>query len=475
MHNKNPKLEEQIEQFETIFNTVQAGINVVDVHGKILFVNDAYSKMNGYSKQELIGKSLAMILPDQDPKKGLEQYKKIIHKEIEKPTTVESFNIRRNGTSFPVLISWNYLVKDGKLQGMVTVIQDTTEIKKIKNALEHSKEEIKQLKSTLKKREYLEYVMGDSPQIKEVHKAVENVAKTDFSIIIYGETGTGKEIIAAAIHSFSDRENKPLISVDCGAIPETLIESELFGYIKGSFTGATETREGAFQQANHSTIFLDEITNLSSEMQKKLLRVLQEKEVQKIGSTKKEKLDIRIISASNEDITKMVKAGSFRKDLFFRLNEFLIKIPPLRNRKEDIPFLTQRFIKEICSKLKIKKKNISNPALKKMYENNWLGNVRELKNTLKRAIVICDETIEPYHFEFIDSFDNTDADSSDAFDIDLENDQGIDLKAIIKERSAQIEQQIVQKALEKFKGNKSKTARFLNIDYKTMLSKVQNM
>ena len=475
MRNEDHTLEKQIEQFETIFDTVQAGINVVDVNGKILFVNNAYCRMNGYSKQELIGRSLARILPDQDPKKGLEQYKKIIRKEIVKPTTVESFNIRRDGTSFPVLISWNYLVKDNELQGMVTVVQDTTEIKKIKNALEHSKEEIKKLKSALKKREYLEYIMGDSPQIKEVHKAVENVAKTDFSVIIYGETGTGKEIIAEAIHSFSDREKKPLISVDCGAIPETLIESELFGYTKGSFTGATETRDGAFQKANNGTIFLDEITNLSSEMQKKLLRALQEREVQKIGSTRKEKLDIRIISASNEDITQMVKDSSFRKDLFFRLNEFLIKIPPLRDRKDDIPILTQRFIKEICSKLKIETKSISNNALKVLYENNWQGNVRELKNTLKRAVVISEKNIEPYHFEFIDSFENLHPDSSEEIEIDLESEQGIDLKAVLKENSAKIEKQIVKKALDKFKGNKSKTARFLKIDYKTMLSKVRDI
>jgi len=475
MQNKDQALEKQIEQFEIIFNTVQAGINVVDTNGIILYVNDAYCRMNRYSKQELIGKSLAMILPDQDPKRGLEQYKKIINKEIEKPTTVESFNIRRDGTSFPVLISWNYLVKEGELHGMVTVIQDTTEIKKIKNALEHSKEEIKQLRSTLRKREYLEYIMGDSPQIKEVHKAVENVAKTDFSVIIYGETGTGKEIIAEAIHSFSDRENKPLISVDCGAIPETLIESELFGYTKGSFTGANETRDGVFQKANHGTIFLDEITNLSSEMQKKMLRVLQEREVQKIGSTKKEKLNIRIISASNEDIMEMVKKSSFRKDLFFRLNEFLIKIPPLRNRKDDIPLLSQRFIKEICSKLKIKRKSISNNALKILYENNWLGNVRELMNTLKRAIVTSDEIIEPQHFEFLGSYGNIIPTDTSETEIDLENIQEVDLKAIVKERSAKIEQQIIQKVLDKFSGNKSKTARFLKIDYKTILSKIKDM
>jgi len=474
MNNESPTLEERIEQFETILDTLQAGINVVDKNGIILYVNDAYCKMNGYSKEELIGKSLAMILPDQSPKIGLENYRKIINKKIVKPTTVESFNIKRDGTSFPVLVSWNYFVKNDELQGMVTVIQDTSEIKKIKNALEHSRQEIRQLKSTLKKREFLEYLMGDSPQIKEVHKAVENVAKTDFSVIIYGETGTGKEIIAEAIHNFSDRSDKPLVSVDCGAIPETLIESELFGYTKGAFTGADRTRDGAFQKANNGTIFLDEITNLPAEMQKKLLRVLQEREVRKIGSTNKEKLDIRIIAASNENIMEMVKNGSFRKDLFFRLNEFMIKIPPLRERKEDIPLLTQRFIKEICSKLKCKNKEISPKAMKTLYDYNWLGNVRELKNVLKRAIVISDNIINPKHLDMLNVSENSFIEIPDDLLSDFKNKSEFDLKNTIKKYSRKMEKQIIEQILETFNGNKSKAARFLKIDYKTMLKKIKN-
>ncbi|RLC52311.1 MAG: hypothetical protein DRZ79_01385, partial [Candidatus Cloacimonadota bacterium] len=212
LQNKYVTMEEQLKHFRTILDTVQAGINVVDKDGTILYVNDAYCKMNGYSKEELIGKSLTVILPDQNQQKGLENYKKIINKKIIKPTTVESFNIRRDGTSFPVLISWNYLVKDGELEGMVTVIQDLTEIKKVKK-------ELNQLKSNLQKREYLKYIMGDSPQIQEIHKAVENVAKTDFSVIIFGETGTGKEIISL---STDDEESKAFIFSEIAFLFEAL-------------------------------------------------------------------------------------------------------------------------------------------------------------------------------------------------------------------------------------------------------------
>ena len=466
LQNKYVTMEEQLKHFRTILDTVQAGINVVDKDGTILYVNDAYCKMNGYSKEELIGKSLTVILPDQNQQKGLENYKKIINKKIIKPTTVESFNIRRDGTSFPVLISWNYLVKDGELVGMVTVIQDLTEIKKVKK-------ELNQLKSNLQKREYLKYIMGDSPQIQEVHKAVENVAKTDFSVIIFGETGTGKEIIAEAIHNFSNREKKPLISVDCGAIPETLIESELFGYIKGAFTGAEQTRDGAFQKANNGTIFLDEIGNLSLETQKKLLRVLQEKEVQKIGSTRKEKLNLRIIAASNENIAEMVKNGSFRKDLFFRLNEFMIKIPPLRERKEDIPLLTNRFIKEICSHLNFPQKEISPQAMELLYRYDWPGNVRELRNALKRAVVVSGKKIEEHHFDFLEGFGENLFSVPSKNKVEFNALQNFDLKNYVKKHIAELEKEVIEQILEKFGGNKSKTARFLNIDYKTLLKKIK--
>ena len=590
---KENKPEKSINHYKSIIDMIQAGVNLIDKDGKIIYVNDAYCKMHNYSKEELIGKSLELVLPKQGQVDVLKRYKKIINKEINQSYTVESANIRRDGSTFPVLISWNYLLRDGNLDGMVSVIQDLSKIRAVEEALKESEEkyrslienigdfiweineegkytyvspkskalygysqkellgikiwdniiekgtesitalkntintktafshieiikikkdgeiivietsgipiynkknqfkgfwgidrditaqkkikeidlEIKKLKERLEKRDYLEYIMGDSDKIKEVHKAVEKVAKTDFSVIITGETGTGKEIIANAIHHFSNREFKPLISVDCGAIPETLIESELFGNIKGAFTGAIETKEGAFQLANGGTIFLDEITNLSLEMQKKLLRVLQEKEVKKIGSTKKEELDIRVITASNENIMDCVEEGKFRKDLFFRLNEFTINVPCLKERIEDIPILIQRFLKEISYQLNSPIKNITREAIQLLCNYNWPGNVRELKNSLKKAFVISDKEIKSEHFDFYPQKDSKKINPTISIDI---NNNEFDFKEVVKSHTEKVEKEIINNTLNKFKGNKSKTARFLKIDYKTLLKKISD-
>ena len=214
-------------------------------------------------------------------------------------------------------------------------------------------------------------------------------------------------------------------------------------------------------------------------MQKKLLRVLQEKEVQKIGSAKKEHLNIRIISASNENIMEMVNQGKFRKDLYFRLNEFNITIPPLRDRKEDIPLLVQRFLREISNQLQSEIKSISKEAMVLLYNYHWPGNVRELKNSLKRASVISDSEIMPDHFDLMEdlkpfSKNFLENDRVDMIEINIDNEKSLDLKKIIKEQSGKIEKQIIQKALAKFNGNKSKTSKFLDIDYKTVLQKIQN-
>lgn len=597
MNKKDQKrLEKTLEPYHSLINIIQAGINLVDKNGKILYVNDAYCKMHNYTKEELIGKTIDMVLPNKDRLEALKSYKKIISREIDRPFTVEGHNIRRDGSSFPVLIAWNYLLKGNKYDGMVAVVLDISKIKEVENVLKERKEkyqslvenisdfiweidingnytyvspksndlfnyspkeligkpiwdiiaeedyksvellnktvsgkepfsnlvsikkgkkgiktviessgvpvfdknghftgyrgidrditmqekvkqvhqEMEELKDKINKREYLEYIMGDSKKIKEIHKAVEKVAQTDFSVVIIGETGTGKEIIATSVHNFSNRKKKRLISIDCGSIPENLIESELFGYEKGAFTGAVDSKDGAFHMANNSSIFFDEITNLPLDMQKKLLRILQEKEVQKIGSTKKEKLDIRIISASNENIFEMVKKGTFRKDLFYRLNEFNIILPPLRERKEDIPTLVQRLLEEISSQVHCKQKIITKEALDLLYDYQWPGNVRELKNALKRAFVISDSEIRPEHFDFENKKISITDPSFNNEEINIMDYDKLDFKRVIKEQSARTEKEIIQKVLQKFEGNKSKTSKFLNIDYKTVLQKIQD-
>ena len=591
--NKIKELEKLIDRFKSCVDTLQAGINIVNKDGIIIYVNEAYCQMHKYSKEELIGSYLDKILSKNYQINGLKNYKEIISKKISRSPIVKGYNSRSDGSTFPVLISWNFLEINGQLDGMVSVIQDISEIEKMQKALEESKvkyqnlvesisdviweinekgeytyispkvfdimeyhpqdclgktiwqlgldsemtfpqqiqdavknkknfnkvevkrkrknneivilessgvpvfdnqnnytgfrgndrditvfktvkekdREIKNLKEKLKNRDYLRFLMGESEIISEVHKDIEKVAKTDFSVLIQGETGTGKEIIAEAIHNFSNRNKKELISIDCGALSETIFESELFGHIKGAFTGAMENKEGAFQLANGGTLFLDEITNLSVRMQQKLLRVLQEKQVQRLGSLKKEQLDIRIIVATNENIIDSVNNGSFRKDLFFRLNEFYIKIPPLRERREDIPVLVKRFINEICRQLKCEVKRIKPEVMQLLLKYNWPGNVRELKNALKRAILVSDHELKPKHFElFSEHYAKPDNNRENPLDINTITQ--LDLKNETKKYAEKYEKEIIIETLKRFNNNKSKTARFLNIDYKTMLTKI---
>ncbi|MDA2926040.1 sigma-54 dependent transcriptional regulator [Acidobacteria bacterium AH-259-G07] len=329
--------------------------------------------------------------------------------------------------------------------------------------------EIKDLRLKLKEREFLEYTMGASPEIRAVHQAIEKVTKTDFSVLIYGETGTGKEIVARAIHDYSLRTDKPFVAVDCGSIPENLIESELFGYRRGAFTGAYEPRDGRFRQANEGTIFLDEIGNLSYELQKKLLRVVQERKVQKIGSRKLEPVDVRIVSATNEPLDELVGSGKFRKDLYFRLDEFTIRIPPLRERRDDIPTLANRFLKEAQKRLGEGKRKLSRATLVALQGHDWPGNVRELQNVIRRAALISDFTIGPEHLAL--RLDKDVAPEIALAHIDYDRD--LDLKRVTRGYVSRIEKRIIENVVRKFNGNKSRAARHLKIDYKTLLSKIQ--
>ena len=468
------ELHKQLEFLDTVLNTVQAGINVIDNEGTIIYVNDAYCKMNGYDRMELIGKSLKVILPDKNPEEGLKNFKKIIHKKIPTPFVKESYNVHKNGERFPVLISWNFLFDKSELKGMVTVVQDISKLKETENALNENKKKLQEITNSLKAKNSLFYQMGNSKKIEYLYEQVRKIAFTDFSVFITGETGSGKELIANSIHYLSKRKGQPFIKIDCGALSESLLESELFGHVKGAFTDAKFEKEGAFKQANNGTIFLDEITNLSYEMQKKLLRVIQEKEIRKIGSGKTEKLDIRIIAASNQDVENLLKTSNFRDDLYFRLNEFSIQVPPLRRRKEDIPYLVKRFIDETCENLHCSCKTISSEALLKLESYNWPGNVRELMNVIKHAIVLSNKDINLENLIFYESdkFGKNDS-NNDKILTEIDEVDHIDLKNIVKEHSFSFEKIIIKKSLAKCGGNKSKTSKFLNIDYKTMLEKTK--
>jgi two-component system response regulator HydG len=236
--------------------------------------------------------------------------------------------------------------------------------------------------------EGLARVMGPSQTVRELQEKLKQVAASSLTVLLHGETGAGKEVLARAIHDFSPRSAKPFIALDCGAIPENLLESELFGHEKGAFSGAERRKEGQFQLAQGGTLFLDEIANLPLGLQSKLLRVLQERELQPLGSTQRVALDVRFVAASNHDLEKDVEAGRFRQDLYFRLAEFRIGVPPLRERLEDLPYLVQRFLDEAGVELRRPVRQISSAALDLLRDHAWPGNVRELRNVVRQAVLV---------------------------------------------------------------------------------------
>lgn len=248
------------------------------------------------------------------------------------------------------------------------------------------------LKEELEKRAGINGIIGISKQMQEVFRIIKKVAPTDTTVLLRGESGTGKELVANAIHSLSKRANKPFIKVNCPAIPETLIESELFGHEKGAFTGATESRKGRFELANGGTIFLDEIGELPLNVQSKLLRFLQESTFERVGSSKTIKVDVRVIAATNRNLEVMMKEGTFRPDLYYRLNIVPIILPPLRERKEDIPLLVENFL-ERFNKLNNKSVKLTERALRVLIEYPWPGNVRELENCIQRTVVLANTNL----------------------------------------------------------------------------------
>jgi transcriptional regulator with GAF, ATPase, and Fis domain len=265
--------------------------------------------------------------------------------------------------------------------------------KKIKILKERAEGENFFLKQEIEQLHDFEEIVGNSKAINEVLKKVEQVAGTSSTVLILGETGTGKELIARAIHKASKQQENTMINLNCTAIPSTLMESELFGHEKGSFTGAYDMRMGLFEVADGSTIFLDEIGSLAKDLQVKLLRVLQESEVQRVGSTKPIKVDIRVIAASNFDLESEVSKGNFREDLFYRINVFPITVPPLRKRKDDIPLLIWKFIDEFNERMNKNVEKIPKRLLKTMTEYQWPGNIRELRNIVERAMIISSDKI----------------------------------------------------------------------------------
>ena len=328
----------------------------------------------------------------------------------------------------------------------------------IKRALEKKNLTIENtlLKEHLMIKNEEEVIIGKNKVMQQIYRLIKKVSPTDSTVLIYGETGVGKELIAKSIHRNSLRSNNPFITVDCGGLAESLIESELFGHVKGSFTGAIATKYGRFELANGGTIFFDEIGNISLNIQSKLLRAIQEREITKVGDSKAIKIDVRIIAATNKNLEKLVKDGKFREDLFYRLNVVPISLPPLRERRDDISQLANYFLKKYSIKRRKEVTSLSDSAMKILIQYDWPGNVRELENIIERAVVLSEgKVIEPtdlLHYRLIEETSG----------------KGTKYKYL-----EEVEKEHIAKALKIFEGNKTKAAKYLGIDRKTLRSKME--
>lgn len=322
----------------------------------------------------------------------------------------------------------------------------------IDGTLYKNEKTLKSIDSPLKNVAYGD-IIGVSEKINKIIEIIERVKSNKATVFINGESGTGKELVARAIHYQGKFSRASFISVNCGGIPENLLEAELFGYVKGAFTGADTNRNGYFQAAHGGSIFLDEIGNASLAVQSRLLRVLQEKEVMKVGSQKAEKVDVRIIAATNSDLRDMIKKQTFREDLYYRLTVVEINVPPLRDRKEDIPLLVDKFLFKYGVEYKDRFVKISPEASNLLQRYDWPGNIRELENIIQRAVIMCDKIIEVEHLPH-----------GLKFNIDFSNEALIPLK--------DMEKQYILKVLNATNNNKTKAAEILGIDRKTIRQKL---
>ncbi|MEN8207574.1 MAG: sigma 54-interacting transcriptional regulator [Pseudomonadota bacterium] len=396
-------LEQLMRQNERILAAAGEGIYGIGIDGLATFVNPSAVEMTGWIPEDIIGQPIHDLhhhtrtdgtpYPREEcPIYAAIRDGKIHHCEDE-------VFWRKNGSSFPVEYTSTPIIENGELAGAVVVFKDITERKRAEQELRQAYAEVEQMKERLEAENvYLQEeikvernfagIVGQSHAIQQVLHQVELVAPTDASVLISGESGTGKELIACAIHEQSNRNERPLIRVNCAAIPRELFESEFFGHVKGAFTGALKDRAGRFELADGGTIFLDEVGEIPLELQSKLLRVLQEGQFERVGEEKTRTVDVRIVAASNRDLKEGIEAKCFREDLFFRLNVFPIEAVPLRGHVDDIPLLAAHFITLVCRRLNRPEPNLTQANIKQLQAYRWPGNIRELQNVIERAIIV---------------------------------------------------------------------------------------
>lgn len=368
-------LREMRSLLEAIFKSTQDAISVVDENGLGLFINPAYTRLTGLTEADVIGKP-----PTIDIAEGESMHLQVLR--TRKP--VRGVRMKVGPQKRDVIVHVAPIMVDGKLKGSVAVIHDTSEIRRLTEELDMAKERLR--------RQGAKYtfadIIGQSPAISLAIEQARRVADTSATVLLSGESGTGKELFAHAIHYASRRRYHPLVRVNCLAIADSLLESELFGYVEGAFTGARRGgKRGLFEEADGGTLFLDEIVEMNMNLQAKLLRALQEKEIVRVGDTTPLSVDVRVIAATNRNLEQAVRDGTFRDDLYYRLNMVPIRIPPLRERREDIPLLVRSLIRKFNQEFERNVEDVSDAALVTLETYDWPGNVRELENVVGRAML----------------------------------------------------------------------------------------
>jgi PAS domain S-box-containing protein len=439
--------------WKTVVDTIQDGVMIVNTEGRIISINRAFETITGYEREEVIGQ-LCSILDCSTcelVREGGSCHWCVMF-ERGKLRKQKCTMKRKDGKPVSVVKNASVLEDgDGNVTGAVETLTDITDLidKEI---------QIERYKNVLEEENRFHGMIGASASMQQVFDLVSNASMSEAPTIIYGESGTGKELVAKAIHAIGVRKDKPFIKVNCAALNESLLESELFGHVKGAFTGAHKTREGRFEAARGGDIFLDEIGDLPLSTQVKLLRVLEEKVVERVGDNRPIHTDVRIISATNQDLKRLVKQGSFREDFYYRINVIPIHMPPLRERIGDIPILSENFFQRLKVKSGKSIKEISPKALDCLIRYSWPGNVRELKSAFEYAFVSCNgETILPQHLP-----------------TELIKRTSISETELISSKSLEkIKKQRLMDALRKSNGNQSEAARALGISRTSVWSQMK--
>lgn len=449
-------LKEVRTMLEAIIQSSDEAISVVDEQGKGILINRAYTKMTGLTDKEVVGKPAGA-----DISEGESMHLKVL--ETRRP--VRGVRMKVGPNKKDVIVNVAPVIVDGILKGSVGVIHDVSEIQSLTNELNKAR----QLIRTLEAKYTFEDIIGESEQMLVALEQAKLGAKTPATILLRGESGTGKELFAHAIHNESDRKYNRFVRVNCAALSETLLESELFGYEEGAFSGARRGgKKGLFEEANQGSIFLDEIGEMTPSTQAKLLRVMQEKEIVRVGGTKAIPVDVRVITATNVNIEKAMAEGKFREDLYYRMNRYPISIPPLRQRLEDIDSLSKRLIQKINLDYGRNVSGLTEQALKRLRSYKWPGNVRELENVLGRAMIFLnpqEEWIDEGHISFMESEDQEEKEQQELAVSQFEGET-------LSDAVEAFEAQLIKQTLEKHQFNRTKTAKTLGISIRNLYYKM---